>query len=144
MTLNGIQSLVVELEGMHRDFARFGLTEEAILATTVGALRDSGIDVVDSSAMQTDPGTALLRIKISANENQYRFYFYGISLELKQKIPLNNPAGGYITGTIWKEGQTGIVMPTELRKLNDVIALVLAEFIKDYRSQNPQQVSDIR
>jgi len=85
-----------------------------------------------------------MRIKLTANENQFRFYHYSISIELKQKIPLNNPAGGFISGTIWQEGKTGMIMPTDLKQMNDHIGDLLAKFIKDYRSQNPQRVSTVR
>lgn len=144
MTLNGLHALTVQIDGIRRDFTRFGLDAETILQTTTDTLRESGIDVVDLDAAKTNPGAALMRIKLNANENQYRFYFYGISIELKQKIALNNPAGGFISATIWQEGKTGVVMPTELRKMNGLIADLLAEFIKDYRSQNPERVSAIR
>ena len=138
MTLNGLQSLAVEVAGIERDFERFGLTSDLVLANAVEELRNTGLDVVDRSAFRKNPGTALMRIKINTNENQFQFYMYGVSIELKQKIPLNNPAGGYISGTIWKDGQTGIVMPMDLRQLNDIVVELLAGFVKEYRAQNPQ------
>lgn len=141
MTLNGLRSLAVQVDGVPKDFTRFGLDSETILMSTAEKLRENGIEVVDLQAAKLTPDAGLMRIKLKANENQYRFYHYGISIELKQKIPLNNPAGGFISGTIWRRGKTGTIMPTDLRQMNDHIAGLVAEFIKDYRAQNPARVS---
>lgn len=143
MTLNGLAAVVIEVDGMQRDFSRFGLDSSVMIAETTKVLHDNGIEVLEPGALNSNPAAALMRIKINANENQFRFYFYGISVELKQKIPLNNSAGGYISGTIWKQGQTGIVMPTELRSLNGVVAKLVTNFVRDYRTQNVQAASQI-
>ncbi len=89
-----------------------------------------------------DPDTALLRIDLNANENLYRFFLYGLKIEIEQKFPLNNPAGGYVSQIIWQQGQTGMVMPTDMRKLNTVVSDLLAKFLDDYHAQNPQQLSN--
>ncbi len=137
MTLNGLESIAVSVDGVRAEFRNLGLNPQAIRDSVSATLREHGIVVIESGALTGTPGAALMRVKINMNENQYRFYFYGVSVELRQKIPLHNPAGGYITETIWQEGQTGIVMPTELRKLNHIIAGLLEGFVKEYRAQNP-------
>ena len=141
MALNGVNAVTIEVNGVRRDFEAFGLTNETILANTTDQLRESGIVVVGDGANVMDPATATMRIKIRSNENQYRFYHYGVSIELQRKIPLNNEAGGYLSGTAWKQGRTGIVMPTELRKLQNVIGELLTEFAHDYHAQNGAAVS---
>ncbi len=144
MTLNGLRAVALQIEGIQRDFTRFGLNADTILATTTKVLSDNGINVVDLDFAKSHPDAALMRIKLNANENQYRFYMYGISIELKQKLSLNNPAGGFISATIWRQGKTGVIMPTDLRQINDRIAELLAQFIDDYRSQNPKRVSIVQ
>jgi hypothetical protein len=137
MTLNGLTTVSVNVEGMRRNFKNLGLDESVILASAEAELASSGIQVVDIEAARLIPSAAFLRIKLTTNENQYGFYNYGASVELKQKIALNNAAGGYISGTIWKQGKTGIVMPTELAKISVAISELLMQFIADYRAQNP-------
>jgi hypothetical protein len=144
MTLSGLRSLAIRIEGIQKDFTRFGLDADTVLKVTTGVLRGSGIEVVALDTLKTAPAAALMRVKLNANESQFRFYSYALSIELKQKIPLNNPAGGFISGTIWKRGKTGTIMPTDLRRMNEYIAELVAEFIKDYQAQNPPRVSIAR
>ncbi len=144
MTLNGLQALAVEVNGIHRNFARFGLDSETVLQTTTNVLDENGLDVVDLERARSTPDAALMRIKLNANENQYGFYYYGISIELKRKIALDNSAGGFISATIWQKGNTGIVMPTEMRKINALISELLVNFVNDYHAQNPNRVSSVR
>jgi hypothetical protein len=143
MTLNGLQAIAIEVDGIHRDFTRFGLDSAAVLQTTTKALGDNGIDVVDLERAKSIPDAALMRIKLNANQNQYGFYYYGISIQINRKISLNNSANGFISATIWQEGNTGIVMPTELRKINALVSDLLAIFINDYQVQNPNRVSSV-
>lgn len=143
MTLNGLRSVAVRIDGVQRDFTRFHLDAETILDATTRVLRENGIAVVDLQSARMNADAALMRIKLNANKNQYQFYTYGVSIELRQKISLNNPAGGFVSATSWRQGKTGVVMPTDLRRINDHIAELLAEFIKDYRSQNPRRVSAV-
>ena len=144
MTLNGLQALAVEVDGIHRNFMRFGLDPETVLQTTTSVLHENGLDVVDLAQAKSIPDAALMRIKLNANENQYGFYYYGISIELKRKIALDNSAGGFISATTWKKGNTGIVMPTEMRKINALISDLLVNFVNDYHAQNPNRVSSVR
>ncbi|MGR9090485.1 MAG: hypothetical protein ACU85U_07895 [Gammaproteobacteria bacterium] len=141
MTLNGVGRVAVAVEGVRDDFSRFGLRSGEIRDRTIAVLREHGIDVVDTDAMSHDPATALLRIDLNANENLYRFFLYGLSIEIVQKIPLNNPAGGYISQIVWQKGQTGMVMPTDMRKLNAIVSELLVKFLDDYHAQNPQRLS---
>ena len=141
MTLNGLKTVTIQVQGIRDDYSRFGLTADAVAADVAQSLREHGISVVDLNTAKSTPGAALMRIKLRANESQFRFYFYGVSIELKQKIALNNPAGGFISGTIWKHGQTGTVMPTDLRRMNDRIGELIGDFLADYRQQNPKHVS---
>jgi hypothetical protein len=141
MTLNGLLSLAIQVDGVPRDFERYGLAAETISQQTATALRDNGIKVLKFDAAKKEPQAGLMKIKLTAHENQYRFYNYGVSIEVKQKIPLNNPAGGFISGTVWKKGSTGVVLPTELRKMNSIIGELVAQFLSDHRAQNRSRVS---
>ena len=80
-----------------------------------------------------------MEIKLSPNKSHVGVYFYSVSVELKQKIALNNSAGDFISNTIWKVGQTCIVRPMELRKMNKVIGDVLSRRVLDSRHQRRSQ-----
>lgn len=141
MTLNGVGRVAVEVEGVREDFSRYGLRAAEIRERTGAVLREHGIEVVDPETTSRHPDTALLRIDLNANENLYRFFLYGLKIEIVQNFPLNNPAGGYVSQVIWQHGQTGMVMPTDMRKLNGVVSELLVKFLDDYHAQNPRQLS---
>ena len=138
-TLSGLKSVSVRVEGMRRNFKNLGQVGTGIQAFTEEKLTLSGLQIVDIDIARIEPGAAFLRVNVTTNENQYGFYYYGVSVELKRKISLNNPAGGFITGTIWKKGSTGVVMPTELVKIRVAIDGLLTQFLADYRSKNPSR-----
>ena len=141
MTLNGIGQLAVDVEGVRDDYSRFGLKANEIRDRTIAVLREHGIDVVDADTMSQNPDAALLRIDLNAHENLYRFFLYGLTIEIVQKVPLNNPAGGYVSQIVWQKGQTGMVMPTDMRRLNDIASELLVKFLEEHHAQNPQRLS---
>lgn len=137
LTLRGLSKISVSVDGIHRDFEKYGLSAAALKQQIESELSNNGITVTSHEELMTDPQVARLRIKINANENQYRFYHYGIRLELAQKVPMNDK-GGYIAETTWTSGQTGVVLPMDLRRLNIFATDLVAIFLKDYRLQNPK------
>ena len=137
LTLRGLSRVFVEVSGIHRDFAKFGLESEALKTQIESALGTHGLEIASQEQLLSDPAVARLRIKINANENQYRFYHYGVKLELAQKIPLNKQ-GGYIAETTWTSGQTGVIMPMDLRRLGVYAQDLVSVFLKDYHAQNPK------
>ena len=137
LTLRGLSQVFVEVSGIHRDFEKFGLESETLKTQIEAALGSHGLEIATQDALMNDPAVARLRIKINANENQYRFYHYGVKLELAQKIPLNEQ-GGYIAETTWTSGQTGVIMPMDLRRLGVYAQDLVSVFLKDYHAQNPK------
>ncbi|MEM7469574.1 MAG: hypothetical protein AAF387_22215 [Pseudomonadota bacterium] len=136
-TLRGLTHVFVEVDGIHRDFAKYGLEASTLKAQVESELSRHGIVIVDRNALLNSPDVARLRVKINANENQYRFFHYGVKLELAQKIPLSK-AGGFIAETTWTSGQTGVIMPMDLRRLGAYANDLVTIFLKDYRAQNPK------
>ena len=137
MTLRGLTKVAVSVDGIHRDFEKYGLTASTLKSQIETTLDNHGITVSDKQSLLNDPEVARLRIKINANENQYRFYHYGIRLELAQKIPMNEN-GGYIAETTWTSGQTGVIMPMDLRRLGIYADDLVSMFLKDFHLQNPK------
>ena len=140
MTLRGLTKVAVTVDGIHRDFEKYGLKAATLKSQIETTLDNHGLIVSDNASLLNDPKVARLRIKINANENQYRFYHYGIKLELAQKIPMNQD-GGYIAETTWTSGQTGVIMPMDLRRLGTYADDLVNIFLKDYHAQNPKVAS---
>ncbi|MGR8949809.1 MAG: hypothetical protein ACU84Q_17335 [Gammaproteobacteria bacterium] len=137
LTLRGLTSVYVEVDGIHKDFEKYGLVSEQLKSEIEAELNNSGLQISNRHSLMNDPSVARLRIKINANENQYRFYHYGVKLELAQKIPTNEH-GGYIAETTWTNGQTGVIMPMDLRRLGVYAKELVSVFLKDYHTQNPK------
>ena len=143
MTLSGIGAVAVEISGVPKDFIRFGLDRDTINRRTAQTLENHGLEIVDLNAAKQRADSALMHIKLHANQSQYQFYMYGLSIEMTQKIPLHNAAGGFISGTIWEQGTSGVIMPTDLQQLNERIAVLVNKFLTDHRAQNPERVSTL-
>ena len=137
LTLRGLNRVFVEVEGIHRDFAKFGLDSETLRDQIETELGGHGLEIASREALMNEPDVARLRIKVNANENQYRFYHYGVRLELAQKIPMNQH-GGFVAETTWTSGRTGVIMPMDLRRLGTYAQDLLSVFLKDYHTQNPK------
>lgn len=137
MTLRGLSKVTVAVDGIHRDFEKYGLLASGLKTQIENTLDSHGLEITDDEALLNDPKVARLRIKINANENQYRFFHYGIRLELAQKIPMN-ANGGFIAETTWTSAQTGVIMPMDLRRLETYADDLVAMFLKDFHSQNPK------
>ncbi len=136
MALNGFDKVAVRLDGFSKDFAQYGLDPKAIARRVDDRLRDAGLTTLPLGEATRDPGAGLLIVKLSTREDSYRFLYYSLSLQVKRKIPLNNPAGGTIAHSVWNEGRTGAVRPNELDRVNGLVDELLAQFTAAYRQQN--------
>ncbi|MFT4583023.1 MAG: hypothetical protein ACI915_002705 [Gammaproteobacteria bacterium] len=139
--LSGLNKLTIQLDGVSGEFKPYGLIADPILQRTSASLTDIGLSVATLSDSNQDPDVALLNVILNTNRNPYGFYSYGVSVEVIRKIVLNNPQGGFVTETVWTMGQTGVVVPTDLSKINQIIDALVAQFLADFRSQNPRAAS---
>jgi hypothetical protein len=140
-TLSGLNKVAIRVEGISPEFKPYGLISGPILQRTRDSLANNGLSVETFADSKQDPEVAVLHVRLNANRNPYGFYSYGISVEIIRKIALNNPQGGYISETVWTVGQTGVVLPTELSKINQIIDALVEKFLADFHNQNPQVMS---
>jgi hypothetical protein len=142
MTLNGLDKAAVEIQGVHRDFKRYGLEASTVKSAVETKLQEHGIAVVSLDDAKRIPNAVLIQISLNANQDQVQIYFYGISLEVKQKIPINQ-AGGFISQNIWSTGKTGVIDPADLGRMNGYIDDLLNLFLRDFHDQNRREVSAV-
>ncbi|MBT8446775.1 MAG: hypothetical protein HKO62_06200 [Gammaproteobacteria bacterium] len=136
MTLNGIDAFAVAVDEVTPFLERHGVTTATLRTQVETRLRENGVSVVSMEQLKRQPDAAVLHVKLRTNRDRMWFYFYGLSLNVKQKIPLNNAAGGFVAQTIWTAGRTGTFRPSEARYLNDYLNELLADFTTEYRGQN--------
>ena len=136
MTLNGIDAFAVAVDDVTPYLERHGVTTESLKNLVEARLRENGVSVIPMDALKQQEDAAVLHVKVRTNRDRMWFYFYGLSLNVKQKIPLNNSAGGFVAQTIWTTGRTGTFRPSEARYLNDYLNELLVDFTREYRGQN--------
>ncbi|MBI5617656.1 MAG: hypothetical protein HY943_15340 [Gammaproteobacteria bacterium] len=136
MTMNGVKAAAVAIQGIEPGFARYGLTLPPLQAAVESQLRQSGIEIVSYEDAVRRPDAALVQVKFRTNQSEYQFYFYNLALEVREKIPLGNAAGGFVSVLIWSDAQQGSVQPTDLPRITKVVDDVVAVFVREYQAQN--------
>lgn len=136
MTLNGISHLAVALDGVTSDLTSFGVRGEKLEASLKTRLEEAGIAVIDAAQAVTEPRAALLEARLVANKDPHGFYYYGLKLNVRQKIPLGNPAGGYVSQIVWSDGESGMMQFNENFRLMNALAHLLDNFVRDFKAQN--------
>ena len=136
MTLNGVRAAAVEVYGVEPEFARYGLTPQPLRAAVEAQLRQAGIEVLSYDEAVRQPHAALVQLKLRTNQSEYQFYFYNFALEVREKIPLDNAAGGFISALIWSDARQGSVQPTDMPRLAGVADELVAGFVREHQTQN--------
>ena len=133
--LRGVQRLNVAVEGIHPDFARYGLSAGEMSQRVEAKLVAAGLEVADDTKAASDAAVAQLRVKLTAVESSYGYYSYAIALEARRKIPLSAD-GGFVSQAVWNNGQSGISNPSDLRKIYSAVDELLVGFLSALGSDN--------
>ncbi|MEN9727212.1 MAG: hypothetical protein RL434_1578 [Pseudomonadota bacterium] len=139
MTLNGITAVGLSVEDVVPELAPYGMTAETLGATVANRLESAGLPVVDAAEAAQNPMAALLRVRIITNRNAQGFYHLSVKLEVRKKIPLGNPAGGFISEAIWSSADNGVMLANETEKIDALLKTQLDGFIADFTAQNAAQ-----
>jgi len=137
MTLNEIGALAVSIEDVERDLAPYGFTADRVRVLVETTLRDAGVTVVDQAAAIGMPRAGLFRVRIITNRDGQGFYHLSVKCEVRQKIPLGNAAQGFVSQVVWTDARNGVMLASEVEKIEPLVREVLAAFVADYRVQNP-------
>lgn len=137
MTLNGITRVAAVADGIPADLVAYGLRPATFEARARERLEQAGIAVVSLDEARRTAGAAKLRLRLVANRDPYGIYYFGMKVELRQKIPLGNPAGGFVSQVVWSDGESGTMQYDEFEKPLSAMDRVLDRLIADHRAQNP-------
>jgi len=140
-TLSGINAVTVNMVGFSPRFKRYGLDGAALKAEVEQRLRAAGLKVVGAAEARTMPEAALVVINLNTVESPYYYYSYSAGVKVKQKVPLPSRKGAFVPVTAWSNGQTGVVLPSNMQDIKGVVMEYVDRFISDYRAQNPQAPS---
>jgi hypothetical protein len=137
MTLNGITRVAAVADGIPADLVAYGLLPATFEARARERLAQAGIAVISLDEARRTAGAAKLRLRLVANRDPYGIYYFGMKVELRQKIPLGNPAGGFVSQVVWSDGESGTMQYDEFEKPLTAMERVLDRLIADHRAQNP-------
>lgn len=136
-TLNGITHMSVLADGIPPDLVAYGFKPEMLESRAKPLLSAAGITVVPPEEALITKGAGQLRLRFTANQDPHGFYYFGLRLELRQKIPLGNPAGGFVSQIVWRDGESGTMQYNEADKVLTTLDHLLQQMLADYREQNP-------
>ena len=134
--LRGVDRLHVAVEGIAGKLERYGLTVAQLRQQTEHRLAAYGIEVIGREAALKDKTAGQLRIQLNANEDAYAFYFYGISVELRRKLPLDDSGASFTSETVWSKGRNGVINPSDMKDIYDYVDEILGQFIEEHDRQN--------
>lgn len=137
MTLNEVQPIALAVDTIEQDFAIYGLTVTRVHDQASRQLTAGGIVLATADGAVTAPHAGLLRIRVMTNHDASGFYHLAVKLELRQKIPLGNTAGGFISQAVWTASQNGVMLASEPEKVDALVTELVGNFVHDYRAQNP-------
>ena len=136
MTLNEIHAIAITVEDVERDLAVYGLTAERVRGVVRDRLRGVGIEVVDYETAVATPRAGLLRVRIITNRDAQGFYHLSVKFELRQKIPLSNSANGFVSQAVWSDAQNGVMLASEVEKIDALVDELLGNFLTAFQAQN--------
>lgn len=132
--LRGFGPVNVAVDGVERDYARYGLTADELRRHVEAGLTTAGFTVVDDATANRDASVGQLRVKLRAVLSAYGFYSYALAFEARRKLPLT--AGGFTSQSVWSTGQSGVLNASELPRLIGVSDTLLAAFTAAHGADN--------
>lgn len=133
--LRGMQRVNVAVEGVEPDFARYGLRAEEVRRHVEVKLAAAGLKIADDAAAQRDAAVSQLQVKLTIVENVYAFYSYALGLQARRKLSLG-AEGSFIAQNVWSSGESGVINPTDMPRLFEVIDRLLAKFLSAHGADN--------
>jgi hypothetical protein len=134
--LRGVDRILIAVDGISPNFARYGLTAtemEARIATRLGA---TGIAVVAKTDAEADPAASQLRVALTAHENLYGLFSYRVAVEIQRKVPLDREGSSYVAQTVWSAGHSGLLNPSDLNRIYGSVDQLLDQLINAHGAQN--------
>ncbi len=134
--LAGITHVQLDVSGIPDEFARFGLTADEMNAKVRLKLTAEGLQMAQAgSPPAATSGT--LSVSLHANEMQYGFYSYAVSVGFERKVPITPDGNSYIAHEVWRQGQHGVINPSDLKAIYGFAETLVDDFLKQHSKDNP-------
>ncbi|GEM_PF-3313463 len=136
LTLQGIQTVAVDVEGINKALYRYHFDPATIKKSVEKKLADAGFKIISVREALHHNAASLIKLTFNDIRSEYGFYSYGVDLSVKEKIPLPRRENAFISATIWQKAKHGMMMDYEVEKLQKAVDELIASFLDEYREQN--------
>jgi len=134
--LAGITHVQLDISGIPDEFARFGLTADEMSAKVRLKLIAAGLHMAQAGSPPA-AASGTLRVSLYANEMQYGFYSYAVSVGFERKVPISPDGNSYIAHEVWRQGQHGVINPSDLKAIYGFAETLVGDFLKQHSKDNP-------
>lgn len=138
-SLKGINTVTVDvappITSLNDELVNQGVSATELETRITERLQAAGINVISSEQALSEPGAALLKLRIHMTIGWGTVYSWGLNLSLNQNASLDRPGAHYPVRT-WSTGQFGGTQQTNLRIINDYSMQLVDEFIAAHHAQN--------
>jgi len=137
-SLRGLVGVCVVVESLAPDLVRDGLSTSSLQKTIAAHLTAAGVGMLTEDEL-SQPGAAIFYISISSVKNDAGLYACNIHAEVIQAAALTRDPKILTPATTWTSSTVGIVGAANVKQLNQTVADMADEFIKDFLSVNSKQ-----
>ncbi len=137
-SLKGLSGVCVVVETLAPDITRDGLSVDSLRKTVSSHLSSGGINLLTEEQL-SQPGAAIFYVSISSVKNEAGLYACDVHAEVIQAAALSRDPSILTPATTWTSATVGIVGASNVRQLNDTVAGLADEFVKDFLSINSKQ-----
>ncbi|MEM7543439.1 MAG: hypothetical protein AAF384_17910 [Pseudomonadota bacterium] len=131
--LRGVAGYFVEVEGVHPDFARYGLTTQDLRERVTQTLIRSGVSTLTREEIADDAQGGRLLLSLRTNRETMTFYFYGLALRAEREIPIGD---GGLNQTVWSDTEIGVAKPFELKRVLKLAESLTEKLIEAHQRAN--------
>jgi hypothetical protein len=139
LSLSGIKTLCVSVQGVTEEVKKAGLSAEQIKSGVEEKLKAIGIKAVSEEEAEKLPGKPSIYVNVSVHKRErVAAFMFHIDVGVLQEAELVRDPKIQIMSITWIKGRTGECPSRGLVKaMEETINYLMEEFCKDYRKANP-------
>lgn len=138
-SLKGIAGVYVVVEAPAPDLLADGLSDKALESMINERLTAAGINTLSENDL-SKPGGAIFYVSINSVKSKSGQYACNIHAEVIQAASLSRDPNILTPATTWNSSTMGVMGSATVSKLNESVADITDEFIRDFLSMNARPV----
>jgi len=144
LSLAGIKTLCVSVQGVTEEVKKAGLSAEQIKSDVEEKLKEIGIKAVSEEEAEKLAGKPSIYVNVSVHKRErVAAFMFNIDVGVLQEAKLVRDPKIEIMSITWIKGRTGECPSRGLVKaMEETVNYLMEEFCKDYRKANPVTDAD--